>query len=174
MHSYTSDKTGQRRSFIDAPVSRADTCEIIASLQAAGIDWYVPLYRAIGAGRIQLAFWADRDAPLPRKRLSKCGRTPVLFLIGDDDYRSTGPAGWRCAAPAAEWAAASVVHGAAGDAEIYQSVVTATERWRRLLLVETSGDHVPAWSRIVSGKPCLLINPIGGLHPIAPSKVGLQ
>lgn len=134
---------------------------------------HVPIFQAAMSGAIALVMVSDRKVPLPLKRMER-ERRPVLVLIGDDDYASTGPAGWHCARKAAAWTRAALIHGAAGHPDHYQAAVANTLMHGRFLMVETAAAHLHAWAALLATKPALVITPTGGQHPLPPPREALQ
>jgi len=77
-------------------VKRADIARVIGQAELAGAGFYVPLLRRVMQGEVN-ACWPQRDTVQPPfYRLSKSGR-PLVIVVGDDDYATTGPDGWACA-----------------------------------------------------------------------------
>ena len=127
--------------------------------------WSLPVLNAMREGLISLTLLQrDARAPLGDMRLAPL---PMLAWIGDDDEQSCGPDGWRCALAAAQWARSALIHASGGEAQHYLAAVAGTLATGRLLLIETSSLHAPAWVRLLPGKPTLVVLPRGGVHPIA-------
>ena len=125
----------------------------------------LPLVNALADGRITLVIPRRTDrAPLDAMRRAT---RPVLVLIGDDDYVSTGPDGWRCAQKVTRWARAGLVDGAGGERRDYEAAVVGAETHKRFVLIETASCHIPAWLALLTSKPVLVIVPKGGPHPVA-------
>jgi hypothetical protein len=95
---------------------------------------------------------------------------PTVAVIGDDDYRSTGPAGWRCSAAIAEWAAAAVIHAAGATAESYGEAAKAARLLGRAVLIETDTANALAWAKVFEGRPVLVVAPTTGPHPVMPPR----
>lgn len=140
---------------------------------ATAAPHYLPMLDAAARGVITLMVISDRCKRLPQRRLDRY-RLPTILLLGDDDHADTGPVGWRCAREAAGWAAAAIVHGAAGKAADYAEAVAAAVALRRLLFVETASRHVQAWGALMPGKPVLHLVPELGSHPVMPVKGDLH
>ena len=127
-------------------------------------DFAMPLVNALADGQITLVIPTRRDrAPLDAMRRAT---RPVVVLIGDDDYASTGPNGWRCAQKVTRWARAALVHGAGGERQHYEAAIMGAEAHGRFVLVETSSAYALPWLMLLSGKPVLTIVPKGGPHPL--------
>jgi hypothetical protein len=132
-----------------------------------------PLIRAVGRG-IRLA-GVPRAAPFPRELLEYT--RPVIAIVEDDDFRSTGPAGFPAAKRFAYWARREMVHASAAEARHYQLAVDAAMLHGRILLVETDSEHASEWCRFLGdGRriPLLCIRPRDGVHPVAPRREALQ
>ncbi len=90
----------------------------------------------------------------------------TILMVGDDDYASTGPTGWRSSGRVARWAACAVIHAAAASADTYLEAAHAARETGRCALIETVPKHAAAWAELFMGKPALVILPRGGVHPI--------
>lgn len=144
----------------------------IAFAEQSGQPGVAELYRAVLAGDFGLVPITRRDMQIATADLA--APVPMLILIGDDDYASTGPAGWQCSSILAQWAHAAVIHASGATAETYREGVKAARICRRAVLVETSTDKASAWAELFRPKPVLLILPSDGPHPVMPSKAELQ
>jgi hypothetical protein len=134
----------------------------------------LPVIRALIAGRIGLVE-VCRGSLSPRE-LGQPRPKPVLAIIGDDDHRSTGPAGFRAVKRFAHWARAAIVHAAAGEAEHYTEAVRTALTVRHALLIETDPAHVVEWRRLLGDGtriPILEILP-RNVHPVRPGRERLQ
>jgi hypothetical protein len=132
----------------------------------------VPLFQAAAKGIIGLCD-VPRGEPFPHGLLKALSR-PVVAVIGDDDYRSTGPSGFPAAKRFAYWAKASIVHATGGEVKHYEEAVNAAVLCFRLLLVETDAAHGVEWRRFLGdGRriPILAILPCDGVHPVKPGTV---
>ena len=112
------------------------------------------------------------------KRLDRTGRASVV-LLGDDDYASTGPAGWVATRKLLYWTRAALVHGTGGTAEDYSGAVAMAIQWDRLVLVETSSDHLMSWADAVQNAPhriaAVFKRPTApGVHPLHLKKGEVQ
>ena len=150
---------------------------VIAQISQAGYAFKVPLYQAAQAGVISLCE-VTRDGIPPLKRLDRTGR-PVVILIGDDDYASTGPGGWAATRRLMHWARAALVHGSGGTAEDYCGAVAMAIQWNKMLLVETSSEHLMAWAGVVQRAPrriaAVFKRPTApGIHPVPLQKGEIQ
>ncbi|WP_158323030.1 hypothetical protein, partial [Acidisphaera rubrifaciens] len=135
----------------------------IVAAEQAGQPGLAELLRAVRRGEMQLVSVGHRDAEITARDLPKTGAAVVL--IGDDDYSSSGPAGWRCADVVAAWAEAAVVHAAGATAETYQEAVHAARFLGRCVLIETDTVHAREWVGRFYQKPTLVIVPRDGVHP---------
>lgn len=150
---------------------------VIAQISQAGFAFKIPLYRAAQAGIISLCE-ITRDATPPLKRLDRTSR-PVVILVGDDDYASTGPDGWIAARRLMYWTRAAIVHGSGGTAEDYCAAVAMAIQWDKMLLVETSSEHLMAWAGVVQRAPrriaAVFKRPTApGIHPVPLQKGEIQ
>jgi hypothetical protein len=127
------------------------------------------LMRQVRRGGLALLLQSARDEPLTVAELNEAAR-PTVVVIGDDDYASTGPAGWRCSGAIAEWAAAAVVHAAGATAESYAEAAKAARQLGRALLIETDTAHAEEWAMMFQGRPVLLVMPKDGSHPVMPAR----
>ena len=144
----------------------AEIARIISACNAAA-PHRVPILRAVCHGVIGLSE-VSRDAAFPRGDLD-AATGPIIAIISDDDYRSTGPSGFVAARRFAYWARAAIVHAAGGEPQQYEKAVDAALLCRRLLLVETDSAHAIEWCDFLgSGRriPVYAILPRGGAHPV--------
>ena len=130
---------------------------------------YVPILEAVRAGRVARVFVTRRDGMASNRTLKTIQRA-VLVIVGDDDYSSTGPAGWPTAAPLMRWTRAVMAHGAGAEPDHYRAAVASTEAHGRFVLVETSSEHVPAWMACAADRVAVAIVPRNGPHPVLPSR----
>lgn len=157
---------------ITAITSATDLDRIIAAV-AQITPWAVPLYRAVRAGDINL-ITPQRDAQVQKAVLANT-RRPCVVLLGDDDYRSTGPAGWACARRVRAWGGGAVLHATGGEARHYEAAVAAAVAYQRLILVETASTQQDAWLAFLAPKPVHLItNRDSAPHPATPNKERVQ
>ena len=133
----------------------------------------VPLARAVANGTIMLCS-IDRGAPYPRRDLEASTRRPIVTLIGDDDYETTGPKAFPAAGRLARyWANAIMLHAAGGETHHYDLVVAQAALSRRVLVVETDSAHADEWRDFLgNGRrvPLLCVLPTGGVHPVMPER----
>ena len=127
--------------------------------------WAMPVIEALQAGIIGVQMLQRTErAPLGDMRRAPL---PLLILIGDDDDASTGPDGWRPALAAIRWARGAILHAAGGEAAHYETAVMGTLATGRMLLIETSTQHAPAWATALGSTPTLFIIPRDGKpHPV--------
>jgi hypothetical protein len=137
---------------------QADIAAAIAHVEQAGKGYLTPALRAAGVGLINLAFIARGNSVSPRAM--KHRRRSIFIILGDDDYSSSGPAGWPQAEQLVRWARYIVLHGAGGEPEHYSGAVAAALIHHRLLMVETSSGQLEAWRSLV-----------GRVHPRVPGLV---
>jgi hypothetical protein len=150
-------------------IGRADELDrLIVHCSLMGLKGRVELLRAVRAREIAL-LETMRDGIISCRMLERLTR-PVMVLLGDDDYASTGPTGWAAARRLLYWASAAIVHASSANAETYRAAIALVVGHRRLLLVETDSAHVDEWSAAVLKRriPLLRILPIDGVHPAAP------
>jgi len=156
--------------------SRDDMVRVIAACQAAGVTWRIPLLRAVMQKRIALVE-LRRETPAPIRDMERMNR-PVVVLLGDDDGMVTGPAGWASVGRLQYWPRAVMIHAAGGTAEHYQDAVAAAEVTGRCLIVETTSGKAESWAAWIKKAPqrphVLMVLPRNGLHPVAPSREGVQ
>ena len=127
----------------------------------------LPVARAFAAGQIGIVE-VPRSAPFPPEPRHPTSK-PILAIIGDDDYASTGPKGFPGVKRFCYWARAAIVHGAGGQPEHYEEAVRATRAVRHVVLIETDAAHISEW-RFAFGNgariPILQILPRDGVHPV--------
>ena len=139
----------------------------------AGQPGVAELMREVRRGGLALFFNSDRNQEVTVDDLNQAQR-PTVVVIGDDDYSSSGPTGWRCSATVAEWAVAAVIHAAGATAESYAEAVKAARLLGRAVLVETDTAHALAWAQVFQPKRVLLVLPKVGPHPILPPREALN
>jgi hypothetical protein len=153
--------------------SRELMAEIIMRMDQAGLHHRALLIRTAAAGTICLIEPA-RDGVPSFKATDRAGR-PALVVLGDDDYASTGPAGWAIFRRLSYWARGAIVHASGADVRSYQAVVDATVRCRRFVLIETDFAHARQWGEALLKAPrpilvsCLV--PADAKHPVTPAVV---
>jgi hypothetical protein len=125
-------------------ISKADDLAAMIAESSRSCAHYVPLLRAVRAGRVALAL-PERHGAISSTRLKRAGR-PVVVVLGDDDYMTTGPDGWVCTERVFGWARHIIIHAAAGHAEHYEAIALAAQVSGRLVLIETSSDAAVAWN----------------------------
>jgi hypothetical protein len=166
---------------MNAPFQQVSTPEhfaaVITHMAQCGFGFKIPLYRAAQAGMISLCE-ITRDGIPPFKRLDRTNR-PKVVIVGDDDYASTGPTGWVATRRLMHWTRAALVHGTGGTPEDYVGAVAMAIQWDKMLLVETSSDHLMAWAGVVQNAPhritAIFKRPTApGLHPIPLAKGDVQ
>lgn len=149
---------------------------LIVQVEAAGAGHMTGLLRPAARGDINVGF-VPRGGTPPLRRLERAGR-PVVVVLGDDDYQSTGPDGWACAVKLRRWASYAIVNGGAGDRDHYAMAAVMARRVRRLLFVETSSAAAQEWAGFLKARtpalPFLGILPTVGPHPILPPREAMQ
>jgi len=165
-------RTAKARSTLEA-CTPENLAKAAVAADQAGQPGVAELMREVRRGGLALFFNSDRDQAVTVAELNQAAR-PTVLVVGDDDYSSTGPAGWRCSATIAQWAAAVVVHAAGATAESYAEAVKAARMLGRAVLVETDTAHVKEWAMTFCGRPVLLVLPTGGQHPIAPPRSAMN
>ena len=144
----------------------AEFDHLIAHATTMGFGHHAELPRQARVGRINL-IWLDRGGVPPMGTIKRSPR-PVLVLLGDDDYQSTGPAGWTAANRLLRWATGAVIHGTGGDIASYKMAAGMAIAHRRFLLIETNSLHIETWGATLKAArvPFLALKPSGGLHPL--------
>jgi hypothetical protein len=145
----------------------------ISRMQAGGAAHRAALLTAVYHGRIaHMELQRSTGAGL-LKRFIAGAQLPELILVGDDDYASTGPAGWRQTSRLMRWARRIIVHAAGGEADQYRGFVDIACKVGRVLLIETDAAHAEAWVLVALAQGthqriCVIL-PTQGTHPICPS-----
>jgi hypothetical protein len=155
-------------------ITRAQTARFV-EVMAAACPAKLPIVRALAAGLIGIVE-VERGATFPAE-LRKPAPKPLIAIIGDDDFASTGPAGFPSAKRFGYWSRAVMVHGAGAEAAHYALAVEAALVLRQVLLVETDAQHIEEWTRFLGdGKraPILEIRPRDGIHPAPIDRGRLQ
>lgn len=127
----------------------------------------VELLRAVRAGVISLVE-LERDAALPVRAMQKL-RRPVLLLVGDDDYASTGPAGWATTRRLSYWAKGAMVNATGADVPSYRAAISMALTYRRFVLIETDTAHAEEWANALVARriQCIGLLPGDGVaHPL--------
>lgn len=128
-----------------------------------------PLLRAAIAGELVFVHLAERDQMPDLHRLNQ-PRLPAIVLVGDDDYGTTGPAGWSCTDAVLGWARWALVHGSGGTVAEYEQAIAAARIHRRVAIIETASRAVDGWCLACgdAGVPDGLIRVpfAGGVHPV--------
>lgn len=140
---------------------------LIARLSTVVAPGLIELVRSARRGEINLV-QIDRKAVAPIRLMEQATR-PVVCLIGDDDYNSSGPSGWHATRRLLWWAKAAMIHAAGSDARSYQAAIGMALSCRRCLLIETDTAHCEEWGDVLSRRhiPFLGLRPPGdGVHPV--------
>lgn len=120
---------------------------LIARAEQIGQPDINEVLRPASAGVLNAVF-AFRDSHITMRQLKTSDR-PVLVIIGDDDYASTGPVGWPDATKLMRWARFVILHGAGGEPGHYSAAVMAAQVHHRALMIETDTAHLDAWRALV-------------------------
>lgn len=101
---------------------------------------------------------------------------PLVVLLGDDDYATTGPTGWAAMPGFLRWASGALVHATGGDVPSYQMAIGLALVRPRFLLVETDSVHAEEWGAVLCRRriPCIGFVPPSGVHPIPLSRKTIQ
>jgi len=131
------------------------------------------LLRPASRGKLNLIVPMRDTVQPPFYRVGKRGR-PIVVVVSDDDYQTTGPDGWACAAKLRTWAAFAVVHGTGAQREHYALAAHLTVQTRRLLFIETSSAGAQQWAGFLRERTPALrfmgLLPPDGMHPVMPDK----
>jgi hypothetical protein len=149
----------------------------VAAAATAGAGHTAELLRAARRGEIAFVQPQDRAALVSMSALKRAPR-PVLVVVGDDDYQSTGPAGWVCAARLLRWSRWTCIHASGAEVAEYRAIAAATVLHWRALLIETSSAQAENWAAALyaaNRQPhgCIVL-PGNGLHPVMPDRRVLQ
>jgi hypothetical protein len=130
----------------------------------------VELLRAVRDGSINLVE-IERKAEAPMRVIEQSPR-PVVMLLGDDDYRATGPAGWAAWQRLSYWARGAMVHATGADAASYRLALGLAVLHQRFLLIETDSAHAHAWGDALHRRriPAIGLVPPDGAHPVMPAR----
>jgi hypothetical protein len=110
------------------------------------VRWASPLCCALNRGEIAFLPLLPECSAEKFKRWAAITRNrPAVVLIGDDDYRERGPAGWPLAERVARWAASVVLHAAGAEAAHSESAVLAAKGVGCVAIIECSTTTLPAW-----------------------------
>ena len=90
----------------------------VAAAATGGAGHMAELLRFVRRGGMALVQPQDRAALVSISMLKLAPR-PVLVVIGDDDYASTGPAGWACARRLLHWSQWACIHAAGAEVAQY-------------------------------------------------------
>lgn len=130
-----------------------------------------PIYAAAAAGRIALIVIGSHDAGWPAETLARVRRPTVVLLSGDPGWGQPtfGPNRWKCAKSLKAWAAAAILHGAAGEQHQYAEAAALTEMFGRLALIETTSSLAHCWSAFFDPVPRMGFLPAESAHPVCPT-----
>jgi len=155
-------------------VKAVEIADMIRRGEQAGAGFYTPMLQRVMRGELNVCLPQRDTAMPPLWRLGKKGR-PVVCILGDDDYATTGPAGWACAGKVRAWAGGAIVHGTGGQPWHYDGAADTAMQVRRLLFIETSSAGAQQWAAFLRERtPALpfmwLLPPAPGSHPGMPSR----
>jgi hypothetical protein len=147
---------------------------LIAHTAALELVGRVELFRAVRDGTINL-IEVGREAPAPLRIMEQSPR-PVVLVLGDDDYASTGPTGWAAWQRVSYWARAATVHATGADVASYQMAIGMALLRPRFLLVQTDSAHAHEWAEALHRRriPALGLLPLEGIHPVPPPREAMQ
>jgi hypothetical protein len=165
-------RTQKARSTLEA-CSPENLAKASVMADQAGQAGVAELMREVRRGGLAVFFGSDRMQKVTVEDLDQAQR-PTLAVVGDDDYRSTGPAGWRATPTLAAWAAAAVIHAAGASAETYAEAAKVARVKGRAVLIETDTAHVEQWAMVFQSCPVLLVLPRDGAHPVLPPRSAMQ
>ena len=152
-------------------IKRGQIPQIIATLQQAGLHYKIPLFRALGAGRIGLCE-IRRGANVLDKSLLADTALPIVCVLGDDDFCSTGPAGFPIAEELIRWSKCRFIHGAGGEAVHYQEAILGAQVLGNCLFIETASQFVDEWLALTKkligelAPHTVVIKATDGPHPV--------
>jgi hypothetical protein len=146
-----------------------DLAKAAVAADQAGQPGIAELMRQVRRGGLAIVFVSDRDDPVTVDDLNEAER-PTVVVVGDDDYRATGPSGWRATPTLVAWAAAVVVHAAGATADSYAEAAKAARELGRAVLIETDSAHAERWAIVFRACPVLLVLTRDGAHPVMPPR----
>lgn len=152
-------------------IVRPEHCPlIIAIAHQIGKTASVPLYRAAAKGLVRVV-QLGRGTRVRYGVLNGARGPGTVVVVGDDDYATTGPSGWRQAASLLRWARVIILHGASAEPDHYAMAADGAMARRRALLVETSSAHLGAWMELTGSvarpeaQVCVVGMAPGLVHP---------
>jgi hypothetical protein len=158
----------------------ADLNNAIITTEQVGAIGLAYLLRAVRDGRCAcFPLLPDTSNNELKRFIHGASRRPAIALIGDDDGMDRGPAGWRLAKRAIDWARSVVVHASGAELDHYAGAVVAAHLVRRVLIIECSSATAPRWAEMVQAArppPSVLViqPPPGASHPIPVPRLLLQ
>jgi hypothetical protein len=150
-------------------MKRSDLARASVAVEQAGQPGLAELIRAASHGVIALMMVSDRTVSVSKRELTGCNK-PIVTVIGDDDYASTGPSGWLCAKRVAQHTACAVIHASGATADTYAQAWMGARLTGSCALIETNTEHAREWAQLWRGKSVLLVWPRGGVHPVTPAR----
>ncbi len=150
--------------------------QLIAHAVAMGFPHQAEIYREVRRGRLA-AMQLDRKAVAPMGTLKRAP-LPCLVVLGDDDYASTGPAGWASVPRLLRWARGALIHATGADIASYKMAVGMALKCRQFLLIETDFPHMREWGEALLAAPrpvpFVALQPSNGVHPVMPARGKMQ
>ena len=151
----------------------AEIARMIGQAELAGAGYYIPFLQRVMRGELNACFPMRDTVQPPFYRLGKHGR-PIVVIVGDDDYATTGPDGWACADKLRAWASFAIVHGTGAQRQHYAMAAVMAADVGRLLFIETSSVGAQLWAGFLAERTPPLafmgLLPPNGAHPVTPSK----
>ena len=155
----------------------AEFARLIAMSDSMDGGCMTNLLRPASRGELNLMLPSRGTVQPPFYRLGKRGR-PIVVVVGDDDYQTTGPEGWACADKLRAWAAFAVIHGTGGQPHHYAMAAVIAADVQRLLFIETSSAGAQLWAGFLAERAPPLtfmgLLPPDGAHPVMPAREGLH
>lgn len=150
------------------------TDRLIAAYASLNMVGRVELVRAVRAGTINVVE-PTRDRMVPAGLLERSLR-PLITIIDDDDYASTGPAGRPSTRRLFRWAQGAMVQATGAGAPSYQMAIGIAIQCRRFLLIETDRAHMREWGEALLARhvPFIGLRPPEGAHPVPIERSRLQ
>jgi len=147
---------------------------LIAIASGAGFVGRAEPLRAVCRREIAL-IEPERTASVTREMFGRLNG-PVVALLADDDYVSTGPTGWAALPGLLRWSTAAMIRATGGDVASYRPAIGMAILARRFLLIETDSAHMREWADVLSAPrvPFIGLQPSVGAHPVMPLRGAMQ
>ncbi|MEY3730945.1 MAG: hypothetical protein RLZZ57_1701 [Pseudomonadota bacterium] len=152
-------------------LKKEEISQLIVNLQQVGCSHKIPLLRALRDNRIGLCE-IMRGTDFLDESLLLSNALPMVCVVGDDDFCSTGPSAYPVAAELIRRSKCRFIHGAGGEAFHYDAAVLAAEKFGNCLIIETSSAWVDSWlalTKCIIGELAprtLVIKVKEGAHPV--------